>query len=107
MFFLTCNSNISTKSGLLDNDSKPEKKKSKKTKKKKNQGNGEPEMVLPDTGCNQETTPVKSENQTSNAEPTQNRTLSNGLIIEEVANGPPEGKVASRGKKVHMSLQIS
>lgn len=105
MKFFTC-SNISTKSCLLDNASKPEKK-SKKTKKTKNQGNGVSELGLPDTVCNQEMTPVKSENQTSNAEPTQNRTLSNGLIIEEVANGPPDGKVASRGKKVHMSLQIS
>lgn len=100
---LNC-SEISTKSGVLDNASKPEKKiKKTKTKKKKNQGNGESGMGLLDAVCNQETTPVKSENLTSNAEPTQNRTLSNGLIIEEVANGPPDGKVASRGKKVDMS----
>lgn len=85
----------------IDNDSQPEKSIKKKTKKKKKiQNNGESEMDLPDAACNQETTPMKSENHTTNAEPMQNRTLSNGLIIEEVANGPPDGKVASRGKKV-------
>lgn len=57
-------------------------------------------MDFPDAACNQEMTPMKSENHSTNAEPMQNRTLSNGLIIEEVANGPPDGKVASRGKKV-------
>lgn len=92
---------ISIKSELLGSASQPEKNIKKKTKKKKKiQNNGESEMDLPDAACNQETTPMKSENQTTNAEPMQNRTLSNGLIIEEVANGPPDGKVASRGKKV-------
>lgn len=61
-------------------------------------------MGLPDVAYNQETAPVKSE---SNAKPTQNRTLSNGLIIEEVANGQPDGKVASRGKKVDISQRTS
>ncbi|XP_057805616.1 peptidyl-prolyl cis-trans isomerase FKBP43-like [Salvia miltiorrhiza] len=93
---------ISIKSGLLDTASQAEKKIKKKTtkkKKKKDQGNGESEMGLPDTAHDQETEPVKSENHI-NAEPARNRTLSNGLIIEEVANGPPDGKLASRGKKV-------
>lgn len=99
----TC-SDISIKSELLDSASQPEKNIKKKTKKKKKiQNNGESEMDLPDAACNQETTPMKSENQTTNAEPMQNRTLSNGLIIEEVANGPPDGKVASHGKKVDIS----
>ncbi|KAG6434454.1 hypothetical protein SASPL_106090 [Salvia splendens] len=92
---------ISIKAGLLDTASQPEKKIKKKTKKKKkDQGNGESDMGFPDTANHQEIKPVKSENYTSNTEPTQNRTLSNGLVIEEVANGPPDGKVASRGKKV-------
>ncbi|KAL1546463.1 peptidylprolyl isomerase [Salvia divinorum] len=91
---------ISIKAGLRDTASQPEKKIKKKMKKKKEQGNGESEMGLLDTGHHQEMKPVKSENHTSNTEPTQNRTLSNGLVIEEVANGPPDGKVASRGKKV-------
>ncbi|XP_042002553.1 peptidyl-prolyl cis-trans isomerase FKBP43-like isoform X2 [Salvia splendens] len=92
---------ISIKAGLLDTASQPEKKiKKTKKKKKKDQGNGDSDMGLPDTMNHQEIKPVKSENYTSNAEPTQNRTLSNGLVIEEVANGPPDGKVASRGKKV-------
>lgn len=76
-----------------------EKKIKKKTKKKKNQVE-ESEMGLPDRTSNQETTPMEFENQNTNEAPKQNRTLSNGLIIEEVANGPPDGKVAARGKKV-------
>ncbi|KAH6812145.1 hypothetical protein C2S51_025907 [Perilla frutescens var. frutescens] len=75
-------------------------KKIKKTKKKKKNQVEEPEMGLPDKPYNQEMTPMNFENQTKIEETMQNRTLSNGLIIEEVANGPPDGKVASRGKKV-------
>lgn len=49
---------------------------------------------------NQETTPMNYEDQTTNAVTIQNRTLSNGLVIEELASGPPDGKVARPGKRV-------
>lgn len=101
----TC-SNVSIKSELLANAT-PEKKIKKKMKKKKNQGEGDLNMGLPDMTDNQETTHMKFENQTTNAKPMQNRTLSNGLIIEEEANGPPDGKVASHGKKVHSYIHVN
>ncbi|EYU30564.1 hypothetical protein MIMGU_mgv1a006076mg [Erythranthe guttata] len=41
-----------------------------------------------------------SPNQTENANPIRNKTLSNGLTIEEVTNGLSDGKVAAPGKKV-------
>ncbi|KAI3449132.1 hypothetical protein Pfo_005797 [Paulownia fortunei] len=90
---------VSIKSELLANASQPEKK-IKKKKKKKTQGDGDLNMGLPNMADNQENTFIKFEIQTTNEKPIQNRTLSNGLIIEEVANGPPDGKVAAPGKKV-------
>ncbi|KAL0339350.1 UNVERIFIED_CONTAM: Peptidyl-prolyl cis-trans isomerase FKBP43 [Sesamum angustifolium] len=43
---------------------------------------------------------MKDEDQTRSTDPIQKRTLSNGLIIEEMLNGPRDGKVAAAGKKV-------
>ncbi|KAL7083307.1 hypothetical protein ACP275_14G153100 [Erythranthe tilingii] len=77
------------------NASQPEKKCKKKTKNK-TQGEGDSNMVSP----NQEKTSMKFENQTENASPIRNKTLSNGLTIEEVTNGPSDGKVAAPGKRV-------
>ncbi|KAL3814910.1 hypothetical protein ACJIZ3_016178 [Penstemon smallii] len=92
--------NIVMKSELLVNDSQPEKK-TKKKAKKKTQGDGDVNMGVLNVTENQETTTfMKYEDQTTNAIPNQKRTLSNGLIIEVLANGPPDGKVAASGKKI-------
>ncbi|KAL6565851.1 hypothetical protein OROHE_004906 [Orobanche hederae] len=95
--------NISIKSELLANASQPEKK-VKKKKNKKTQGEGVLSSGLPNTTTtttdNQENMFVKFENQTTKEKPIRKRTLSNGLVIEEVAEGPPDGKVATLGKKV-------
>ncbi|KAK6120572.1 hypothetical protein DH2020_045684 [Rehmannia glutinosa] len=93
--------NVSIKPELLANASQPEKK-TKKKKNKKTQGEGDFVLNLPNMTDYQENTFVKIENRTSNEKPNQNRTLSNGLIIEDVANGPPDGKVAAPGKKVRI-----
>ncbi|KAI3444685.1 hypothetical protein Pfo_001350 [Paulownia fortunei] len=90
--------NISIKSELLANDSQLEKKIKKKMKK--TQGERDLNMGLTKMTDNQESTPIEYEDQTTNAVPIQKRTLSNGLIIEELASGPPDGKVAALGKKV-------
>ncbi|KAL3626885.1 hypothetical protein CASFOL_029290 [Castilleja foliolosa] len=74
-----------------DNASQPEKK-IKKKKNKKTQREGDSGSSLPNTKDNQENTFLKSEN--------PKKTLSNGLVIEEVVNGPLDGKVAAMGKKV-------
>ncbi|KAL8542742.1 hypothetical protein ACS0TY_003572 [Phlomoides rotata] len=95
---------VSMKSELLPDASQPEKKTKKKTKKKNQVEEEKPSyshyMALPDMTNNQENRHMTLENQFTNAKATQYRTLSNGLIIEKVANGPPDGKVASHGKKV-------
>lgn len=71
------------------------KKKTKRTRGKKDLNTGMTEVM-----DNQETTPMNYEDQTTNAVTIQNRTLSNGLVIEELASGPPDGKVARPGKRV-------
>ncbi|KAL6498784.1 hypothetical protein OROGR_028331 [Orobanche gracilis] len=91
--------NIGIKSELLANASQPEKK-VKKKKNKKTQ-DGVLGSSLPNTTTdNQENMFVEFENQTTKEKPIRKRTLSNGLVIEEVAEGPPDGKVATPGKKV-------
>lgn len=93
------------KSELLSDPSQTQKKTKKKTKKKK-QVEGDINMALPDMTNNQGNKHMTVHNQSTNAKAMQNRTLSNGLIIEEVANGPPDGKVASHGKKVYLCRPV-
>ncbi|CAA0811277.1 Peptidyl-prolyl cis-trans isomerase FKBP43 [Striga hermonthica] len=91
--------NVSTNSELLDNVNQPEKK-SKKKKNKKTQFQGDSGLELPSTTDDQNNTSMKIEEQTIHEMRIPKRTLSNGLIIEELANGPLDGKVAAPGKKV-------
>ncbi|KAL0379658.1 UNVERIFIED_CONTAM: Peptidyl-prolyl cis-trans isomerase FKBP43 [Sesamum angustifolium] len=90
--------NTGTKPELLANDHQPEKKSKKKMKQ--TQGASDLTMSVSELKANQETTLLNFEDQPTNTVPLQKRTLSNGLIIEELASGPPGGKVAAPGKKV-------
>ncbi|KAK6162492.1 hypothetical protein DH2020_002333 [Rehmannia glutinosa] len=89
--------NININPELLATDSQLKKK---TKKKKKTQGERDLNMSMTNMTHSQETTPMEHEDQTTNAAPILKRTLSNGLIIEELASGPPGGKVAVPGKKV-------
>ncbi|KAK4415996.1 Peptidyl-prolyl cis-trans isomerase FKBP43 [Sesamum alatum] len=91
---------VDIKPELPANAGQPEKKIKKKMKKKKTQDEGDSNMNLPNMTDNQQNTIMKDEDQTTSVEPIQKRTLSNGLIIEEMVNGPRDGKVAAAGKKV-------
>ncbi|KAJ7949696.1 Peptidylprolyl isomerase [Quillaja saponaria] len=52
----------------------------------------------------QKSIPVKEdENKKADAKPSQIRTLSNGLIIQELELGKPDGKIAVSGRKVSIS----
>lgn len=93
------------KSEIVPDASQPEKKTKKKTKKKI-QVEGDLNMALPDLTNSQENRRMSFENQSTNAKAMPQRTLSNGLIIEEVANGQPDGKVASHGKKVKLCRPV-
>ncbi|KAL6499370.1 hypothetical protein OROHE_026033 [Orobanche hederae] len=75
--------------------------KKKIKKKKKTQALRELNTGLTNTVRNSSnTTSMNYENRTANAAPISETTLSNELIIEELAGGPPDGKVATPGRKV-------
>ncbi|KAL3615598.1 hypothetical protein CASFOL_041259 [Castilleja foliolosa] len=82
------------------NASQPEKK-TKKKKNKKIQIEDDAGSGFPNATDSQENNRIlKSGNQTASEKSISKKTLSNGMVIEEVVNGPPDGKVAAPGKKV-------
>ncbi|XP_073061351.1 peptidyl-prolyl cis-trans isomerase FKBP43-like isoform X2 [Primulina eburnea] len=82
---------------VMDNQPK---KKIKKKGKKKAQGDGGVDMNATKMKSNQENMVMKYEDQTENAKQVKETALLNGLIIEELAQGPPDGKLAAVGKKI-------
>lgn len=75
----------------------------KKKSKKKKKAHDKEDMTMGSLGTtdSKENTVMKCGEENMNAMPLQRRTLSNGLTIEELANGPPDGKVATPGKTVY------
>ncbi|KZV47352.1 hypothetical protein F511_30172 [Dorcoceras hygrometricum] len=83
-------------------DNQP-KKNIKKKGKKKAQGKGNNDMDTMKMKSTQETMVMKYEDpQTEKVEQVKRTALSNGLIIEELAQGPPDGKIAAVGKKIKL-----
>ncbi|KAF8038396.1 hypothetical protein BT93_B1052 [Corymbia citriodora subsp. variegata] len=85
---------------LSSHEIQPEKK--KKRKKKKSQepaaaANGD--QALTDVK-NRSTSKVEPKEQEGDAKPSQIRTFPNGLVIEELAMGKPDGRRAAPGKQV-------
>lgn len=64
-------------------------KESKKKKKKKNKKSAEKNEGK------------KEEKEEDEKEPQQSRTFGNGLVVEEISMGRPDGKKATPGSKVH------
>lgn len=64
-------------------------------KKKKTRGKEDLNVIATQMSVNQ-----LNEEESTESVPIDRRTLSNGLTIEELASGPPGGKVAVPGKKV-------
>ncbi|KAG8391671.1 hypothetical protein BUALT_Bualt01G0211500 [Buddleja alternifolia] len=98
--------NISIKPDSLANGSEPK----KKTKKKMTKTRGEEDlnMSVPKLTDNQQAISVQDENQIAIAVPPiadQKRTLPNGLIIEELASGQQNGKVAAPGQTVKINYK--
>ncbi|KAG5616729.1 hypothetical protein H5410_016553 [Solanum commersonii] len=87
-----CESILSLKIVLRDTE-----KKKKKKKNKKNQQDGEAVTEVEKDKKN-ESHEVQEEN--AGTKPSHARTFGNGLVIEELAMGKPDGKKASPGKKV-------
>ncbi|CAK8575267.1 unnamed protein product [Lathyrus sativus] len=88
----------------VDNDGKQsEDKKVKKKKKSKSQGievvnSDVPVSVEPSTGMMKE-----DGNHLEDAKPSQVRTLSDGLVIQELETGKANGKIAALGKKISIN----
>ncbi|XP_058205231.1 peptidyl-prolyl cis-trans isomerase FKBP53 isoform X2 [Rhododendron vialii] len=80
----------------IDADSKAEEKKRKKKKSKKQSSNTDTDLSVPEKIVS---TKEDIEKETG-SKPFQVRTFPNGLVIEELAMGKPDGKKASPGKKV-------
>ncbi|KAH0688078.1 hypothetical protein KY289_018915 [Solanum tuberosum] len=86
-----------TEDGQKPTNEKDTEKKKKKKKNKKNQQDGEAVTEVEKDKKN-ESHEVQEEN--AGTKPSHARTFGNGLVIEELAMGKPDGKKASPGKKV-------
>ncbi|KAG5558434.1 hypothetical protein RHGRI_008389 [Rhododendron griersonianum] len=82
----------------IDADSKAEEKKRKKKKSKKQSSNTDTDLSVPEKIVS---TKEDIEKETG-SKPFQVRSFPNGLVIEELAMGKPDGKKASPGKKVKL-----
>ncbi|XP_048137133.1 peptidyl-prolyl cis-trans isomerase FKBP53 isoform X2 [Rhodamnia argentea] len=85
---------------LPDSENQPEKKKKKKKKKSQEPAaaaNGDQPMTdVKDRSA----TKVEPKEQQGDGKPSQVRTFPNGLVIEELAMGKPDGRKAAPGKQV-------
>ncbi|XP_022738259.1 peptidyl-prolyl cis-trans isomerase FKBP53 [Durio zibethinus] len=77
-----------------------EKKKKKKKKSKTSQENQEGANASVSQSGDKDTSTLKSEEKQTAAKSSQVRTFPNGLVVQELAMGKPDGKRASRGKQV-------
>ncbi|KAK9273135.1 hypothetical protein L1049_017942 [Liquidambar formosana] len=84
--------------GHLADKKQPEEKKIKKKKKrsKTKENEGDVDMNMPLLSMEEKNRSIKN----ADAKTSQVRTLSNGLVIEELEKGKPDGKIASSGKRV-------
>nr|CAH67247.1 OSIGBa0140O07.15 [Oryza sativa] len=87
-----------------EEDTAQEASKKKKNKKKKTQEKNESENQTPKTqeknAKGNQTSNTDLTGSESKKQPLQTRTFGNGMIIEEIEMGKPDGKKASPGKKV-------
>lgn len=83
-----------TEDGQKSTNEKEIEKKKKKKKNKKTQQDGKAVMKVEQDKKNE------AEEENAGTKPSHVRTFGNGLVIEELAMGKPDGKRASPGKKV-------
>lgn len=88
-----------------DNLSEKKKRKRKKKKAQENEGNTRTDQTI--SAVKEKKEPASATEQVqSEAKSSKVRTFPNGLVIEEVAMGKPDGKRASPGKQVIISSSI-
>ncbi|KAJ6386564.1 hypothetical protein OIU78_016477 [Salix suchowensis] len=82
-------------------DSSDKKKKKKKKKKTQDSGETTKDQAVSAVGGEAKSS-LESEEKQSTSKSSQVRTFSNGLVIEELAMGKPDGKRASPGSQVNV-----
>ncbi|KAJ7970067.1 Peptidylprolyl isomerase [Quillaja saponaria] len=98
--------NLKRKDESVDQDGRPkggllEKKKKKQKKKKNHESEGATELTrTAETTEKQNISTMESGQKQTETESSQIRTFPNGLVIEELSMGKPDGKRASPGKQV-------
>lgn len=97
----TCNTKVDQ---LADEKQSEEKKLKRKKKKSKTQEKeGAESMELPHSSIKEKSeSHLKVRYRNSNADSSQLKVMSNGLAIEELITGKPDGKVACQGKKASL-----
>ncbi|XP_058760468.1 peptidyl-prolyl cis-trans isomerase FKBP43-like isoform X3 [Vicia villosa] len=94
---------LTIENNMDNNGNQSEDKKVKKKKKSKNKGN---EVVNSDVPLSIEPSTVMTKedgNNTEDAKSSQVRTLSDGLVIQELETGKANGKIAALGKKISIN----
>jgi len=81
-----------------------DKKKKKKKKKKKTQDSGTTKEQAVSAVGGEAKSLLNSDDKQSTTKSSQARTFSNGLVIEELSMGKPDGKRASPGSQVALRL---
>ena len=104
-FVLYTHRSIETEVEPVPDESTVEKKKKKKKNKKKTQENevGTDKGQTVKAGENQNRSTVELEQNQTESKSSKVRTFANGLVIEELAMGKPDGKRASPGKQVQFN----
>ena len=87
-----------------DGNQSEDKKVKKKKKKSKSQGNEALNSDVPVSVVEERTEMMKEDgNNMEDTKPSQIRTLSNGLVIQELETGKEKGKIAAVGKKISIN----
>lgn len=87
-------------------EKKNKKKKKKKTKESDEGGVASADQITRTVENQNLSTSEKKGKEQTEAKPSQVRTFPNGLVIEELSMGKPNGKRAAPGKKVSPILMI-
>lgn len=97
--YKSCDTKVDQLAG--DNQSEEKKIKRKRKKSKTQENEGVANMEVPPLSMNEKSgSHLEVKDRNSDANSSQVRMMSNGLVIEELITGKPDGKIACQGKKV-------
>ena len=97
----SCDTKVDQLAGDNQSDEKKIKRKRKKSKTQENEGVAN--MEVPPLSMNEKSgSHLEVKDRNSDANSSQVRMMSNGLVIEELITGKPDGKIACQGKKASL-----